>query len=146
MTAVRFEGAQAARPAPGVLEALQAAELIVIAPSNPYISIWPILAVGEIRAALEGRDVPAVAVSPLVGGRAIKGPADRLLERMAGGTSPAHVAGCYEGLIDVLVIDEADDGASLDPSVRTVVTRTLMTDPAARRALAEVVLGCLSSV
>ena len=141
---VRFEGGDEARPAPGVLEALGAADLIVIAPSNPYISVGPILAVREIRAALEGRRVPAVAVSPMVGGLAIKGPADRMLERMAGGTSPAHVAGCYRGLIDVLVIDEADEGAPLDPSVRTVVTRTLMTDSAARRALAEVVLGCLN--
>src|SRR5439155_26779140 len=110
---VRFEGGDEARPAPGVLEALGAADLIVIAPSNPCISVGPILAVREIRAALEGRRVPAVAVSPMVGGLAIKGPADRMLERMAGGTSPAHVAGCYRGLIDVLVIDEADEGAQL---------------------------------
>jgi LPPG:FO 2-phospho-L-lactate transferase len=141
VTEVRFEGAEEARPAPGALEALDAADLIAIAPSNPYISVWPILAVREIRAAFARRKVPAVAISPIVGGRAIKGPADRLLERMAGGTSPAHVARCYEGLIDVLVIDEADEDAPRDPSVRTVVTRTLMTDPAARRALAEVVLN-----
>lgn len=146
VTAVRFEGADEARPAPGVLEALDSADLIAIAPSNPYISVWPILAVREMRATLESREVPAVAVSPLVGGRTIKGPADRLLESMAGGISPAHVASCYEGLIDVLVIDEADEGAPRDPSVRTIVTRTLMSDSAARRALAEVVLGCLSSV
>jgi len=138
---VRFEGGDEARPAPGVLEALDAADLIVIAPSNPYISVGPILAVREIRAALEGRHVPAVAVSPMVGGLAIKGPADRMLERMAGGTTPAHVTSCYKGLIDVLLIDEADEGAPLDPSVRTVVTKTLMTDAAARRALAQVVLS-----
>jgi len=140
---VRFEGGDEARPAPGVLEALGAADLIVIGPSNPYISVGPILAVREIRAALDGRRVPAVAVSPMVGGVAIKGPADRMLERMAGGTTPAHVTSCYKGLIDVLVIDEADEGAPLDPSVRTVVTKTLMTNATARRALAEFVLGCL---
>ena len=95
-------------PAPGVLEALDAADVIVIAPSNPYVSIGPILAVEEIRAALERRRVPCVAVSPLIGGRAVKGPADRMLARLAGGTTPAHVAGCYPGLIDALVIDEAD--------------------------------------
>jgi len=144
VTAVRFEGAAGARPAPGVLEAVEAANVIVVAPSNPYISVWPILAVPAIRAALEERAVPAVAVSPLVGGRAVKGPADRMLEGMAGGTTPAHVAGCYEGLIDVLVVDEADAESPTDPAVRTVVGRTLMTNAAARRELAQVVLGCLN--
>ena len=71
---VRFEGEDAATPAPGAVEAIERAELIVICPSNPFISIWPILAVAEIRAALERRRVPSIAVSPLVGGRAIKGP------------------------------------------------------------------------
>jgi LPPG:FO 2-phospho-L-lactate transferase len=136
--AVRFEGAGEARAAPGVLEALAAADAIVIAPSNPYVSIDPILAVASIRAAVLDRRVPCVAVSPIVGGRAVKGPADRMLRRMAGGTTPAHVARCYEGLIDALVIDESDGG---DAGVRTVVTRTLMTDPAASRRLAETTLG-----
>ena len=86
----------------------------MIAPSNPYVSIWPILAVEEIRAALVARSVPCVAVSPLVGGRAVKGPADRMLARMAGGTTPAHVAGCYAGLIDALVVDESDPAGPLD--------------------------------
>ena len=71
-----------------MLEALEEADLIVIAPSNPYVSIGPILAVEEIRAALERRRVPCVAVSPLIGGRAVKGPADRMLARLAGGTTP----------------------------------------------------------
>jgi LPPG:FO 2-phospho-L-lactate transferase len=134
--AVRFEGD--ADPAPGVLAALAAADTIVIAPSNPYVSIWPILAVPPIRSALESRRVRAVAVSPLVGGRAVKGPADRMLAGMAGGTTPAHVAGCYEGLIDALVVDESDPTGLL--AVRAVVTRTLMTDLAASTRLAETVL------
>jgi LPPG:FO 2-phospho-L-lactate transferase len=134
--AVRFEGE--AGPAAGVLDALACADTIVVAPSNPYVSIWPILAVPEIRRALEERRVRAVAVSPLVGGRAVKGPADRMLARMAGGTTPAHVAGCYEGLIDALVVDEADPAGLL--AVRAVVTRTLMTDLDASRRLAETVL------
>jgi LPPG:FO 2-phospho-L-lactate transferase len=134
--AVRFEGEAA--PAPGVLDALAAADAIVIAPSNPYVSIGPILAVPAIRAALERRRVPAVAVSPLVGGRAVKGPADRMLARMAGGTTPEHVAGCYAGLIDALVVDESDPAGPL--AVRRVVARTLMTDRAASRRLAEAVL------
>jgi LPPG:FO 2-phospho-L-lactate transferase len=138
---VRFEGAEAARPAPGVSEALAEADAILVAPSNPYISVWPILAVPAIRAALESRRVPCIAVSPLVGGRAVKGPADRMLARMAGGTTPGHVAGCYEGLIDVLVVDESDASALEGLAVRAVITRTLMTDAAARRALAEAVLA-----
>jgi LPPG:FO 2-phospho-L-lactate transferase len=144
---VRFEGEDSARPGPGVQEAIEEADLIVIAPSNPFISILPILAVGAIRSALERRRVPSVAVSPLIGGRAVKGPADRMLQRLAGGTSASRVAGCYRGLIDALAIDEADaaDASSLERSgVRPIVTRTLMSDEAARRRLAEAVLSCLS--
>jgi LPPG:FO 2-phospho-L-lactate transferase len=133
---VRFEGD--AGPAPGVLEALGSADVILIAPSNPYVSIWPILAVDGIREALAARAAPCVAVSPLVGGRAVKGPADRMLARMAGGTEPGHVASCYEGLIDALVVDESDPAGEL--TVRRVVTQTLMTDLAASRRLAETVL------
>jgi LPPG:FO 2-phospho-L-lactate transferase len=140
---VRFEGAETARPAPGVLRAIDRADLLLIAPSNPFVSIGPILAVAEIRAALEHRRVPAVAVSPLIGGKSVKGPADRMLARLAGGTTPAHVAGCYEGLIDALVIDEADEAgadAVTERGIRPVVTRTLMRDADARRRLAEVAL------
>jgi LPPG:FO 2-phospho-L-lactate transferase len=139
---VRFEGAAAAAAAPGVVAALDAADLILLAPSNPYVSLAPILAVAEIRVALERRRVPCVAVSPLIGGRAVKGPADRMLARMAGGTTPAHVATCYSGLIDALVFDESDaDDAGALGDVRPVVTRTLMRDRDARRRLAEAVLG-----
>jgi LPPG:FO 2-phospho-L-lactate transferase len=138
---VRFEGAEAARPAPGVLDALRAADLLLVAPSNPYVSIGPILAVPAIRAALEERRVPCVAVSPLIGGRAVKGPADRMLTRLAGGTGPEQVTACYKGLIDALVIDEADAGQPC--SVRTIVTRTLMSGADARRRLAEVALGAV---
>ena len=141
---VRFDGEAEATPAPGVLEALDGAELIVIAPSNPFISIWPILAVAGIREALDRRRVPCVAVSPIVGGRALKGPADRMLERLAGGTSPRRVATCYQGLVDVLVIDHADAGGADEveaDGVRCVVTGTVMSDAPSRRALAEAVLA-----
>ena len=138
--AVHFAGAPEAEPAPGVLEALDEADVIVIAPSNPYVSIAPILAVAAIRQAIERRRVPCVAVSPLIGGRAVKGPADRMLVRLAGGATPAHVASAYEGLIDALVIDEADAPAALPAGVRAVVTRTLMSDDGARRRLAQAVL------
>ena len=140
--ALRFEGAEDATAAPGVLGALAVADVILIAPSNPYVSVWPILAVAAIREALESRRVPCVAVSPLIGGRSVKGPADRMLARMAGGTSPAHVTDCYKGLIDAIVVDEADadelDGLG---DVRPIVTRTLMSDEDARRRLVEVALA-----
>ena len=138
--AVHYAGAPEARPAPGVVEAIDEADVIVITPSNPYVSIGPILAVDEIRLAVERRRVPCVAVSPLIGGRAVKGPADRMLERIAGGTTPVHVASCYEGLIDALVLDEADAPTELASGVRAVVTATLMHDAGSRRRLAQDVL------
>jgi LPPG:FO 2-phospho-L-lactate transferase len=141
---VRFEGAAGARPAPGVLEALHEAELILIAPSNPFVSIAPILAVERIRSALERRRVPCVAVSPLIAGKAVKGPAAAMLQRLEGGTAPAHVAQAYAGLIDVLVVDEADADDAETAGVRTVVTRTLMRDAASRRALAEAALDAVA--
>jgi LPPG:FO 2-phospho-L-lactate transferase len=144
--AVRYEGADTAVAAPGVVDAIEAAEVIVLAPSNPYVSIGPILAVHDIRAALESRSAPCVAVSPLVGGRAVKGPADRMLARLAGGTTPAHVASCYAGLIDALVLDEADAGDLDGLEVRPIVTRTLMTDEAARRRLAEAALDAAAAL
>ncbi len=142
---VRFDGEDAATPAPGVVEAIEQAELIVVCPSNPFISIWPILAVIEIREALERRRVPSVAISPLVGGRAIKGPADRMLERLVGGTDPGRVATCYPGVIDVLVFDESEADAAPRvelQGVRPVPAPTLMRDEAAATALANTVLAC----
>ena len=141
---VRFEGAETAGAAPGVLEVLQEADLIVLAPSNPFVSIGPILAVQEIRAAITDRNVPSVAVSPLIGGRAVKGPADRMLRRFQGGTSPSQVTSCYKGLIDALVYDESDGEVELD--VRPLVTRTLMTDAASRRRVAETALEAAAAL
>jgi LPPG:FO 2-phospho-L-lactate transferase len=164
---VRFEGAESARPAPGVLDALRDADLILIAPSNPYVSIGPILAVPGIRETLVERRVPCVAVSPLIGGRAVKGPAAGMLARLAGGTGaeqvtqcylfevrdesapPGQVTQCYEPLIDALVFDEAD-GQDADAvaalGVQPIVTRTLMADRAAARRLAEVALEAAAVV
>src|SRR5262249_39975633 len=135
---VRFEGAEAATPAPGVPEALEEADLIAIAPSNPFVSIGPILAVRAIREALEQRRAPAVAVSPLIGGEPVRGPAARMLRRLRGGSGPQQVTDCYKGLLDALVIDEAD--AEEAAGVRTIVTRTLMDDADGRRRVAEAVL------
>jgi LPPG:FO 2-phospho-L-lactate transferase len=135
---VAYEGAEEARAAPGVLEVLSAAAAIVVAPSNPYLSIGPILAVDGIRRALESRRARCVAVSPVIGGRAVTGPVDRMLSRMSGGTAPDHVAARYEGLIDLLVIDQAD--APADAPIELVATQTLMRDREAARRLAATVL------
>ena len=135
---LHYDGADGVSPAPGVLEAIAAADALVLAPSNPYVSLGPILAVPAIRDAIAGRRVRCVAVSPLIGGRSVKGPLDRMLIRMAGGTTPAHVTDCYKGLIDALVIDHADEPAEAD--VPLVATATLMEDRAASRRLAETVL------
>ena len=142
---VRFEGEGAATAAPGVVEAIDEAELIVVCPSNPFVSIWPILAVEGIREALDRRRVPSVAVSPLVGGRAVKGPADRMLARLAGGTDPGRVATCYPGIVDTLVFDESEADAAPDvkrQGVRPVTAPTLMRDEAGAVALARAVLAC----
>jgi LPPG:FO 2-phospho-L-lactate transferase len=128
-----------ATPAPGVLDSIAHADLLLIGPSNPYVSVGPILAVPQIREALAARRVPCVAISPLVGGRAVKGPADRMLNRLAGGTTPVHVASCYPGLIDALVVDESDDTEGLE--IPSIVTQTLMIDAESRRRVAEAALA-----
>ena len=141
---VVYDGAAATKPAPGVLKALEAAELIAIAPSNPFVSIGPILAVDEIRATVERRRERVVAVSPLIGGRAVKGPAAAMFQSLAGGTGAGQVTDCYKGLIGALVLDEADadDAAAVaERGVRALVTRTLMSEPDARAELVETVLG-----
>jgi LPPG:FO 2-phospho-L-lactate transferase len=146
---VRYEGAESAAPAPGVLAALEQADLIVIAPSNPFVSIGPILAIAELRAALEPRRDHVVAVSPLIGGRAVKGPADSMFKSLAGGTGAGEVARFYEGLIGALVIDQADaaDADAVEQAgARPLVTRTLMSEPDSRRALVETVLGLVPAV
>jgi LPPG:FO 2-phospho-L-lactate transferase len=135
---VLYDGADRATPAPGVVEAIQEADALVFAPSNPYVSLGPILAVAAIREAIADRRVRCVAVSPLIGGVAVMGPLDRMVPRMAGGTTPAHIAGCYPGLVDVLVIDPADEPA--EAPVPLFATATLMDDRASSRRLAEAVL------
>jgi LPPG:FO 2-phospho-L-lactate transferase len=141
---VLYDGAATATAAPGVLEALEEAELIAIAPSNPFVSIGPIVAIEEVRAAVERRRERVVAVSPLIGGRAVKGPAAAMFESLAGGTSAAQVTDCYKALAGALVLDEADaDDAEqvAELGVRPLVTRTLMSEQDARHALIETVLG-----
>ncbi|MGH9124287.1 MAG: 2-phospho-L-lactate transferase [Acidimicrobiales bacterium] len=141
--AVSFRGAPAARPAPGVLEAIAGAERLVICPSNPIVSIGPILAVPGIADALAARRTDTVAVSPLVGGRALKGPADHLMAELGHEPSVTGVARLYAGYASTLVVDRID--AALASTVEAegmacVVTGTVMTGPAEAAALARTVL------
>jgi LPPG:FO 2-phospho-L-lactate transferase len=106
--AVCFEGSQNARPAPGVIEAIGEADAILVAPSNPYLSIDPILAVRGIGDALRAATAPVIAVSPIIAGAAVKGPTAKLMQELGVEVSPAAIASHYEGLIDGLLMDERD--------------------------------------
>ena len=143
---LRFIGVEDARSTPEVDAALEAAEAIVIAPSNPFVSVRPILSVAGIEAGLQtarSRGAPVVAVSGIVGGVALKGPADRMLVSLGHEASALGVARQYTGIADVFVLDSLD--AALGPAIqelglRTVVTDTIMTDDAGRARLAAEVL------
>ncbi|HWQ15004.1 MAG TPA: 2-phospho-L-lactate transferase [Roseiflexaceae bacterium] len=140
---VVFEGVEAARPAPGVLEAIGGAQVVLIAPSNPIVSVGTILAVPGVRAALASTPAPIAAISPIVGGAPIKGPAAPLMRAMGYEVSALGVARCYQGLADALVIDAldahlADDIRAL--GLRVAVTDTIMRGPPEKRALAEAAL------
>jgi LPPG:FO 2-phospho-L-lactate transferase len=143
---VRFVGIEAARPTVEVVAALAAAEVVVIAPSNPIVSVGPILAVPgmpELLSAARDRGARIVAVSGIIGGKALKGPADRMLASLGHEPSALGVARGYAGLIDTFILDTVD--AALAPAVealgiRAVVTDTIMTDDASRARLASEVL------
>jgi LPPG:FO 2-phospho-L-lactate transferase len=127
-----------------VLDALTGADTVIVAPSNPIVSIAPVLAVPGVRAAVEARRDSVVAVSPLVGGRALKGPADRLLRELGHDDSVAGVAHLYAPFAGTLVIDHADADhadAVRAAGLRCVVTDTIMRDPDAASALCKAVLG-----
>jgi len=129
---VRYDGAIAAAPAPGVVEAIDDADLVVVAPSNPPLSIWPILAVPGIREAVARR--PAVAVSPLFAGKALKGPADRVMAGLGLPPGNAGVPAAYPGLLDVLVVDRgdaADVEALASPRLRVLAADTRIAEPEA---------------
>lgn len=140
---ITFEGSVGARPAGAALEAIASPllEAIVVGPSNPYLSIDPILSVPGLRNAMRLRGVPIVAVCPLIGGQAVKGPTAKIMRELGLECSPQAIAEHYSGLIDGLVIDEADrDWAELC-GVPACVTRTLMDTDAARLRLAGEVLA-----
>jgi LPPG:FO 2-phospho-L-lactate transferase len=140
---VRFEGADAARPAPGVMEALRDADGIVVCPSNPVVSIGPVLAVPGVREALVARRERVVAVSPIVAGAALKGPADRLMAELGSEPSVVGVARLYAPWAGTLVVDVADaaDAAAVEAEgVRCVVTPTVMSTPLRAQELARAVV------
>ena len=141
---VRFAGAEDSTPAPGVVEAIESAELIVIAPSNPLVSIAPVLAVPGIRDALVQRRKDVIAVSPIIAGAALKGPADRMLAELGHDASVLGVAALYKEFASTLVIDTADD--SLQSAVESfglncIVTETIMSKPGVSESLARTVLS-----
>ncbi len=143
---LRFEGVEAARPTPEALEAIAAAELLVIAPSNPLVSIAPILAIPGIEAAVKAARAPKIAVCPFIAGKAVKGPADRMMAALGMRADALGVAERYQGLADILIIDHVDAG--LAPAIAALGIRPetraiLMKDQAdkARLAAEAVALG-----
>ncbi len=140
---IAFAGAGDARPHPEALAALADPRLaaIVICPSNPFISIDPILSLPGFRAALRASPAPVVAVSPIIAGRAVKGPTAKMMEELGLPVDAAAVARHYAGLIDLFVADEADAAALAELAVPVVAARTLMTSLGDRENLARAVLG-----
>lgn len=146
---IRFAGIEDAHPAPGVLEALREAETVILAPSNPFVSIGPILAVAGIRPALETTRAVRVAISPIIAGQVVKGPAAKMMTTLGYEVSALGVARIYAGLIDLFVIDEQDRG--LAPGVealgmRCFVTDTMMTSMERKTELARDVLKAAAEV
>lgn len=144
--AIHFDGIDAARPAPGVLDAIAGADVIVVAPSNPIVSIGPIIGVPGVREALRSTSAKVVGVSPIIGGKTIKGPADRMMAALGMAPTAVGVAAAYADFLDVLVIDEEDRDLAAEveaAGVRAVVAQTIMRGPAEKRALAQVVLGAV---
>jgi LPPG:FO 2-phospho-L-lactate transferase len=141
---VRFDGADDASPAPGVVESIRDAGAVLVAPSNPIVSIGPILAVPGVRAALRQTAAPVVAVSPIIGGETVKGPAAKMLRTLGHDPSAAAIARLFQDFVDVLVLDEVD--AALAPQVealgvRAIVTDTIMRGRYEKAALARVCLA-----
>jgi LPPG:FO 2-phospho-L-lactate transferase len=144
--AIRFEGIAAAEPAPGVLDAITSADLLVICPSNPVVSIGPILAVDGIRAAVAAK--PVAGISPIVGGRPLAGMADRLMPVVGLEVSAVGAARAYADLLDGWVLDRADDGLAArvreEIGVRVAVTDTVMRDDDVAEQVARTALATLA--
>ena len=145
---LRFEGAARARPAAGFCEAISdpALRAIVICPSNPYLSIDPILAVPGVRAALAHATAPVIAVSPIIGGRAVKGPTVKIMAELGIDATTASMAAHYAGLIDGLVIDDSDAGEASGVDLPILAVPTLMRDLADRKRLAGEVIAFAETI
>ncbi|UVO54244.1 2-phospho-L-lactate transferase [Sphingomonas sp. SUN039] len=122
---IRFEGAAGAKPAPGVVAAIEEADMVFIAPSNPYLSVDPLLAVRDIATALRNTAAPVIAISPLVGGKAVKGPTTKLMSELGIDPDNRAIAAHYEGIIDGMIHDAGDAGPA---SLPACATATLMSD------------------
>lgn len=145
---VRFRGAEDARPAPGVCEAIEAAAGIVICPSNPIVSIAPILSIPGIEDAIARCKAPVVAITPLIGGKTVKGPADRMLRDLGKEASATGVARLYAKLATAFVLDTVDEAERGDVEglgMRVLVRDTLMSGPPQARDLADAVIGLLEA-
>jgi LPPG:FO 2-phospho-L-lactate transferase len=146
--AIELRGIEQARPAPGVLEALAGADAVIIAPSNPFVSIGPILGVRGVREALRAVRDRVVAISPIVGGRSVKGPADRMLRGMGHEVSARGVANFYRDCAGAFVLDEADRRqleAVRRLGINAVATDTIMSSPARAAALAAAALAAVGN-
>jgi LPPG:FO 2-phospho-L-lactate transferase len=143
VNAIRFEGAAAARAAPGVVEAIESADTraVLIAPSNPFLSIDPILAVPGIRAALMNAAAPVVAVAPIVGGKAVKGPTAKLMAELGIPVTPRAIADHYRGVIDGLLVDERDGTEGLGIPIASTDTLMVSLEDRARVASAALALA-----
>jgi LPPG:FO 2-phospho-L-lactate transferase len=145
VTGVELEGIAEAEPSPEALAAIRDAEAIVIGPSNPVISIGPILAVSGIREAIAASEAPVVAVSPYVAGEVVKGPTERFMDAIGRPSTASGVASLYAGLIDAMVVDEGDPDPPPD-QIPTQAAPTLMDNAAARARLARIVLDLAASL
>lgn len=147
---LRFDGAESSAPAPGVLEALRSADAIVIAPSNPFLSIDPLLAVPGVREALTESGASVVAISPIIGGAAVKGPAADILASLGHDVSAIGVARLYAELVDIFILDEQDaalvEQVEAETALRCIALPTLMSGLAEKRALAQAALDAAQDI
>jgi LPPG:FO 2-phospho-L-lactate transferase len=143
---IRFDGVDGARPAPGVIDALTDSEAVILAPSNPFVSIGPIMAVPGIADALANTRATRVAISPIIAGQVVKGPAAKMMTTLGYEVSALGVARIYEGLVDIMVIDAQDRGLVGEVEalgMRCVVTDTMMTSSERKAELAGAVLAAI---
>ncbi len=146
MRRIRFAGVEHARPAPGVLDAIAAADGVVVCPSNPVVSVAPILAVPGILEAVQAAPCRTVAISPIVGGAPVRGMADKLLPAWGVEVSARGVAGLYADLADAFVLDQVDAEQAADVTalgLQVAVAQTVMHTPDDAAALAKTALGLL---